>query len=204
MKYFNNFFRKKRIGGFIKAYNLENWWNKSFNEEERDYIVKKYKPFGLGENTLIQGSFMNLNQPKSTFLTNLASWFSTKKDINIARKMIIEASKSFNEDIPILEKHFYYLELISHYYLDRENNDSFKLAIDACERQIAISKKVIPEFLKNFNKLPGHPGFEQLAILEEKRKRHKKALQLSEQALSEGWKGDWQKRINRLNLKIKK
>lgn len=49
--------------------------------------------------------------------------------------------------------------------------------------------------------LPSHTGYEQLAIILEKQKKYKEAINLIKQAQSEGWNGDWDKRIERCQKK---
>lgn len=195
---------KRNVGGYIKAYNLEKWWENNFDKEEQEYIVSKYQPMGLSENILIEGNQDISRTSKAYFLANLASWFNTKKDFEIARKIILESKKHLGK-MSIDEEHFYYLQLIKFYYRDRENEESFNSAIEACENQINISKEVRKYFIKEFgDPLPSHTGFKQLAIIEEKRKNFDKAIALSKRAKEEGWSGDWDKRIIRLEKKISK
>lgn len=193
----------KKVNGYIRAYELEDWWNNSFTVEQQKYITNKYQPLGGRENMLTEGDINVSGEPKTLFLANLATWFNTKKDLEIARKIIIEAEKSFG-NMSFMKQHYYFLTLIKHYYLDRENPESFDAAIRACENQISISKKVKHEFKKDGDILPSHTGFQQLAIIEEKRKNYKRAIDLSKQALKEGWSGDWEKRIERLENKVNK
>jgi len=193
----------KKVDGYIRAFGLETWWNDSFTSDEQKYIVDKFQPMGGSSNMLVEGNLQPDRESKSMFLANLASWFKTKKDLDIARKMILEAEKSLS-GLSYMDQHFYYTNLIEHYYLDRENPESFEASIQACENQIRISKNVKLAFMKDMQALPGHKGFIQLAIIEEKRNNYEKAIQLSEKALDEGWTGDWEKRITRLQKKDSK
>lgn len=52
--------------------------------------------------------------------------------------------------------------------------------------------------------LPSHHGYKQLAIILEKRGDYVAACALSEQAREQGWKGDWDARIARLNKRSAK
>ncbi len=49
-----------------------------------------------------------------------------------------------------------------------------------------------------------HPGFEQLAIICEKRGQTEEALRLSQEAQRQGWNGGWEGRIERLSKKTAK
>lgn len=191
-----------KAGGYIAGYHLEEWWQNNFTEQEKIYINKKYEPMGESKGMLTKGSPIVMNTNVSMFLINLASWFSTKADIEIARKMIIEAERRYT-NLPIIDLHFYYMQLIKFYYLDRENKESFEKAILACEKQISISEQARNAFISKHGSLPSHTGFKQLAIIEEKRKNYERALVLSKRAKKEGWIDEWDKRIKRLEKKIK-
>lgn len=52
--------------------------------------------------------------------------------------------------------------------------------------------------------LPSHHGYKQLAIILEKRGEVAEALGICLQAQSQGWKGDWDARIARLQSKLEK
>ena len=77
-------------------------------------------------------------------------------------------------------------------------------AVRACEKQIAIAPRAAKAFFSSglFAKLPEHTGYKQLSIIYEKQGRFSEALQLSERAQNEGWNGDWEKRIARLQSKL--
>ena len=50
--------------------------------------------------------------------------------------------------------------------------------------------------------MPGHRGFHQLSVYEEKQKNYEEALNLAKQAQADGWQGDWEKRIEPLSKKL--
>ncbi len=194
----NNKNETNTIGGYISKYNLTDWWLLTFNKEEREYIVNKYG------SDLIEGQ-PYFNTEVYCFLGNLSSWFSTKKDLSISLRILEKAESLFNYNSSITDEHFYYMNNIEIYYKDRENNTSFEKTIEYCNKQISISNKVKTSFLKEDNDtLQSHVGFKQLAIIEEKRGNLQKALELSKQAQIEGWNGDWDDRIAKLEKKLKK
>jgi hypothetical protein len=45
--------------------------------------------------------------------------------------------------------------------------------------------------------LPGHKGYQQLAVILEKQGRFQEAIDLCTQAAQQGWGGDWEHRIER-------
>jgi DNA invertase Pin-like site-specific DNA recombinase len=50
--------------------------------------------------------------------------------------------------------------------------------------------------------LPSHVGYKQLAIILEKRGQFDEAIKVAKQAKSQGWNGDWDKRIARCESKL--
>ena len=108
------------------------------------------------------------------------------------------------ESIKELDLHFSIQEKIIIYYKNREIDNNLETAIKACEEQIDFApkaKKAFNTFYKN-EPLPSHKGFEQLAIIKEKQGKFSEAISLCKIALNEGWSGDWERRIGKLNKKI--
>lgn len=96
--------------------------------------------------------------------------------------------------------------MIQVYYRDRNRDENaLILALEACEQQIALAPQVIREQPSEWaGELPAHRGFEQLAIVRERDRDFEGAIRLSEQALRQGWAGDWEKRIFRCQRKRNK
>ncbi len=192
------------VDGYIGAYDLNEWWFNTFTKQEREYIVAKYSPMGLTSCTLTNGQ-AHINEHVSIFLANLSNWFSTKDDLNIAIRILDKAEELFSNKIRVLDRHFYYMNTLKIYYKDRSNETSLEKAIYYCNKQIELAPKAKTEFLKDNNdRLPKHTGYEQLAIIEEKRGNLDKALALSLQAKAEGWNNEWDNRIEKLQKKINK
>ena len=90
--------------------------------------------------------------------------------------------------------------MIRIYYRDRDRgSDTLQLAIQACEEQINLGPKAGSAFRQEYpeSRLPMHTGFEQLTIIREKEKDYAEAIRLSQEAMAQGWNGDWEKRIAR-------
>ena len=208
---------KKNVKGYIGYYDLEDWWNSTFTNEEKEYIINTYKPMGaslggeikiLGE-VLIKGNIGYTSHSKLLFLVFLSSWFSSNKSINIALKIIQQVERIIkeneNNNNP-LDEHFAYGAMIEIYYKLRDSEKSyFEKAIDACKNQIRISLKSKDGFLKEYkdSPLPRPTGFQQLAIIYEKSKEYDLEIETCKIALEQGWAGDWEKRIERCELKPK-
>jgi len=175
-----------------------------------------YKPIGaslggeikiLGE-VLIKGNIEFTSHSKLLFLVILSGWFSSNKSINIGLKIIQEVERLIieNADNDLLDEHFAYGAMIEIYYKLRDSEKSyFEKAIEACKSQIKISLKSKRAFLKEYKNspLPSVMGFHQLAIIYEKSKEYDLGIEISKIALEQGWAGDWEKRIERCELKLK-
>jgi len=182
---------------------LEQWWLNDLCESERSEIISTFQPMGL-DGSLLISSHLQKNQNTSHFLANLAGWFKTHNR-HLGYKILQKAENDLNSNSSIQEKHFTYNALIEFYYQDRDKGqDYLDKALEYCRKQISISKKTIKIFKKqDANFLPSHRGFLQLSIYEEKQKNYKEALRLVKQAQADGWRGDWDKRIERLMKKLK-
>jgi len=197
-------FRKKKTEGLIKYYDLIDWWETSFSEEQKKYIISKYIPMGMIESNLVKGKITSQNVNASYFLSNLSAWFNTKKDREIALAMVQKSEELFDEKIAISDLHFHFLHMIKFFYKDREHSKSYEKSKLYCRRQIEISEKAKKDFLNEFDSnLPSHTGYKQLAIILEKEGKISKAIDLSKKAKNEGWTDDWDKRIEKLEKKLK-
>lgn len=195
---------KKKLGGLIKYYSLEIWWQNSFSESEQKYIIQKYKP--LNGNNLIRGVIINSSISDINFLTGLQSYFSTLNDERISEIILKKAESLIQESTPILDIHFLYSTFINHYYKKRNLDVEFyELSKEYCKKQISINKEVKKAFRKEgFPSLPRHLGFEKLAIILEKEKDFNEAIKICEKAKSLHWNSDWDKRIQRIEKKKEK
>lgn len=118
-----------------------------------------------------------------------------------------------------IDQHFKYLQAI------RDTKDPGKKQA-LSELQASISKeamqamKVVHDFSERRSRqihqehggkhkshpftAPTHTGYTNMAILLEKEKNYPEAIRISRHAKSEGWNGDWDKRIARCESKLAK
>lgn len=200
-----DFFKKKpKVNGIIKYLKLENWWLNELSDEEREIILNTYSPMGSAD-SIIEGDIYSSSQTQLHFFWGLIGWFNKPELRHIAYKIIAKAETLISEHSEPLDIHFLYSEKIEVYYKDRDlHPDGLELAIQACEQQIENS----PAAAKGLNdklggQLPSHKGYYQLAIILEKKKCYKEVISLCEKAKSQGWAGDWDKRIERCSKQIK-
>src|SRR5260221_11213643 len=90
--------------GSLKYYSLLQWRDEEFTENQKQYIVEKYKPMGgIG---LTEGNIMGSSASVINFLTGLQSWFTTLADEIISEKILINAEALITRRIPLLDIHF--------------------------------------------------------------------------------------------------
>jgi len=91
MGIFDCFKSQKPIEGLIGFYDLTYWWIFEFTEEERNYIVDRFRLIETPPDNemLIRGKVIeNENTlPATMFLNNLAGLFTSKKHAHIAQRM---------------------------------------------------------------------------------------------------------------------
>ena len=186
----------------LKKYGLQKWFDKTFDVAEKRILISAYPDFTNNE-AVFDSSYA------ASFLANSLMWYNKKDNAVICMKVISKILELLNAtaDISAYELHFIYLPMIQTLYKNRDFENSLDLAIDICNRQIKIAPVVAKEILSSpFNSipvLPEHIGFKQLAIIEKKNKNWLRVIELCEIAKSQGWDGNWDKRIDeaRKNLK---
>jgi hypothetical protein len=210
----------------LSLFGLTEWWSTAFTETEREYIESVYKPFGSDPSErLLTGSHFAAGTKTTdtpvSLLYGLAQWFNSKKDIDIAKRIIAKADELATPDLPVLDLHFHYSTMIRVYYKDRDVPASLARSVWACQKQIELSPQAASEFKREHRalrasvhrggydsklparcKLPRHIGFQQMCIILEKDGDFKGALRLAKRAFREGWDGDWDRRIPKLEKRV--
>mgnify|MGYP000886615042 CR=1 FL=1 len=124
-------------------------------------------------------------------------------DLEQSKKLIKKVEEDFNkmkaEDILDC---FYALEELISDYLENEELDidtKTALLVIASKKQIDLSKKVKQHLQKSMPGVPltTHLGYDVLSDIRERQGQYGESIQLCQQAIEEGWAGDWQNRLNR-------
>lgn len=197
--------KAKKINGLIAYFNLSDWWQLELSQNDRNKIMEKYQPMGSGSVSLTDRNISSTSQTPIALLCGMVGWFAKEEDRHIAYKLIEKAEDLIDLNSHALDIHFLYGTKVEISYKDRTRlTEGLETAIKACEQQIFFSKKSAGEFLKKYkgSPLPSHRGFLQLAIIREKQKEFEQVITLCNQALSDGWFGDWEKRIVRCKRKM--
>jgi len=190
------------IHGRIAFFGFTDWWLKTFTESERLHIREMYQPLGGPKDLLVSGTVGGTTQTRLEFLIGLAGWFSKPEDCSIARRIMERAEALCDSEGTVLDRHFMYSEQVRIYYRNRDKPEYMELAERACRRQIDLAPQSIPALLAKYpDDMPGSLGYEQLAIILEKRKEYDMAINLCAQAKTQGWYGSWDTRIDRCKKK---
>lgn len=193
--------RQDKPQGDIAGASLTDWWLKTFTKEERDYIANKYRPMGISQKRcLIEGP--SHHQDAGKLLLGLSSWFRAPKDRPIERILLNEAIRRTTQGS--FERHLAYGAMMVNWYRDRDTDPSaLETALNYARKQVAMSNQAAKAWGGNgTDDLPSHQGYEQLAIVAEKQKRHAEAISIARRAKHEGWAGDWDKRIERCRKRL--
>jgi len=192
--------RDKEPEGYIDYFKLNEWWQDNFTEQEKTHMVKTFQPMGASKDILVKGKFDILDNSPLSFLTSLSGWFDNPRDRELAHKIISKAEELVDFETNILNLHFFYPTKMKLFYKDRDTNPkSLATAVDFCLKQIAIAEKAAVAFRKEYegSDLPTHEGYDQLCIILEKQEKFNDAIKYATQAREQGWRGDWNKRIER-------
>ena len=147
----------------------------------------------------------DINGSVIKFLWIFAGWFDNKRDRRLAIRILKKAEELLDDEIPIMDIHLLYGQLIKVHYSNRLIDPiSFDKSIKSCEQQIGIALQVARAFKKenNHDSLPAHIGYKQLVIVKEKEQKYQAVIDLCAKALKEGWNGDWEHRIERCKKKL--
>lgn len=193
------------MGGDISRYGLDDWWFSEFSASEREQIADTYRPMGTSGRPLVEGHVAR--QPElhpAPFLANLATWVA-KPTLGDLAFRIAEKAASW-DDLPndLTQAHFMFANLCKVFYRFRETKPgALERAIWACEQDIALSSNLDQQ--KMGGGVPvGHYCFKQLSIIEQKRGNYDQAISVLQDAVAQGWNGDWEKRIARIEKEKQK
>lgn len=138
--------------------------------------------------------------------SGLLDWASERRASEVAEYQ--KAMKARDEKEAIYSAFYGAAEDMKSWYAQRDKQpDARDKAIAAAHRQVSLNQAFVRQRRKDYGEdlqLPRHYGFERLAIVAEQDGRYGEALVLCRRAKAEGWSGDWQKRIDRLTLKMKR
>jgi hypothetical protein len=205
------FSKALKVGGMLGYFGLGEWWIGTFSEADRKLLAQLYRDApilgGLGPDSL----------ERSLDSRDTRNFMTTRRASQLLEELAVHADKSAPQLVPAilakaeevaaassdpLDLHFVELLAIKLWYRRRDSTPgALDAAIVACERQIGIGPQAFAPLMAAFGMVPGHRGFQQLAIIREKQGDYAEAIRLCREAESQGWRDgndDWSKRIARL------
>lgn len=190
--------------GLIGFFNLTRWWLTAFDEQERSLICNRCTCIGLpgtGKYWYEEAEISSWLESATKAIGGIANMFQKDGERHIAYKVLEKAESLINDETPILDIHFLYMSKIETTYLDSNIHE----CINACYQQIAISQSAAAAFRAEYRgPLVEHTGYKRLAMIREHQGEFLECVRVCNQALSEGWTGDWAKRVVRCEEREKK
>jgi hypothetical protein len=192
------------VGGYIAHFNLIDWWLATFSSDERARLAKVFtQSYAHATDrgpdwSLDHGVVVSTGMSELRFLSRLAAFSRAIGDRSVTDRVLARAADAKGS---FVDRHIYLGILIQHTpksetaYIELLCRELIELAPAARMWFRTVARK---------RPLPGHIGFQQLAILKEKQKAYGEAVELCRQALRQGWRGDWEKRIERCELRRSK
>jgi hypothetical protein len=200
---------KPKIGGYIGYYGLENWWLTTFTGDEKKYIVERFRKYHprSGPESLLQGNVIVIEKSTlpgtpSSYLNFLTFIFRKPEENSIARRM---AQKALEGATTIWDlDHALMWTIRLNYKMRDKVPGALDIAIGACKRHIDIAPEIAKQHKADFPSLSLgiHEGFSLLVKILEKRHLYDEVISLAKDAQSQGWKGDWDIRIDRCTKRM--
>lgn len=194
--------------GLLGYFGLTDWWLQAFSDQERALVEERYQPMGMSaERPLTSGAFHSSSQTATHLLSYLAEWVNKPGERHLARCILAKAAElADSENAPVLDRHFLQQHILQANYPDRDDPEAMAAAIRACEGQIALAEQAATAFRAEYpgQPLPQHVGYKQLTIIHDKQGDYDAAITLCKRARAQGWNGDWDTRIARLEKKAGK
>lgn len=196
---------KTEINGYIKFLKLENFWFNTLSEESRNKILIYLDSSNNDINLLTKESLINTEifGSSASRISIMGILFSIiDRDSDEIDKIILDKieEEAVDEKAKV-DLHFIYQSLITQNYKKRESIEYLEKAKYYCLKQIAISEHISNYYKKNEGFIPSHIGFKQLSIILEKEKKYSEAINYCKMAINQGWSGDWNNRISKLEKK---
>lgn len=196
-----------RVHGELGYFGLGDWWLHTFSASERQTIEAAYEPPGTsrGARPLTEGNGSSNWSTAAGLLTAVAGHLrQDPQNRSLAVRLLAKAEDRAITENDILGLHFAYQESIRLHYSWREQfADATDLAFAACYKQTKMAPLAAQAFCDAYpgRPLPTHVGYEVTAVILEKQGQFARAIEISRQAQSEGWPGNWTWRIQRLARK---
>lgn len=218
---------RRKIGGLIGKSGLTDWWL-NLTEEERTTIRKACDP---ENRFLLRDSPHSQEERPLAFFTNLARSLNRPATRHTAQKVLLAAERLLGGAPILDQHFYFQVVIETFYPERDRDPAALAKTVWACQQQIRLAPEVAEQFrywprqhleslrqilgdeyatmwarehkdeLEREYPLPAHVGYAQLAIILEKQGRYDEAIAICRQAMTQGWAGEWDRRIARLERK---
>jgi len=176
------------------------WWPQTFTQNEIGVIDALFRPMG----SITAESMAKSSDPKQ--VATLAGYLKKDECRHLGYRLLDRADTLVSDSCAIVSLHFFFSARGDFYYRWRDvDQGALDEAVDSYRRQVGLASNAVVHLqteVDGENFVPGHAGYKQLRIIEEKRGNLMLARELCIQAKAEGWSDDWDKHIGRLDRKI--
>ena len=153
----------------------------------------------------IEGKIISSTETPLQYLSSNVRFAMQEKNFAFADKLIQYCEKCGGSPV---EMHFFYLAAHQCYYKQRDiRADAIDRCKEYCRKDIALFPSYSGDLLKEFDKLPQCPAFQQLSIIYDKEGNYQAAINVCKLALSygldDGTKGGFEGRLQKLEKKLK-
>lgn len=173
---------ENQVAGKIKFYGLVDWWFSAFTEDERKYIDDKFQPMNQPLHSLTKRNYRIGDGElvdAATFLNSLATWFRSKKDASIFKR-IHNKIDDLGKEKPISGPGYVDGRLYVTFVNDIK--ELKKLGnFDEAERLLLRLIVAMEEVCKKNNEGVGPWYYNELAKIYRKKKEYKKEVAILEQ-----------------------
>lgn len=197
--------------GLVGHHGLLEWWADLFTPQETAALERAYArgnvAAGRGQErlSLTRGVVRESAGQESAarFLAGLAPLVN--QVVHEKEPAVwAEAERLALDSDDLLDLHAVYSGSIKAFYARREEDEDYlDAALSAAEELVEMAPEVATVYRKQHGRkdLPPHRGFKLLAVISEKQGDYDKALTLCRRAREQGWAGDWETQIARLEKK---
>ena len=199
---------KQEIKGIIGYLGLEDFWLSCSQNEQKD--LTRYYQGGLGTSanaSPIQGNIQSSSNTELKYLSAMIGWAVSEKNYSLADKIINTGNKIKISKNNILDAHYFWQEAAECYYKQRnDKQDAIDMAINFCIKDIEMFPQYSYIMKQEFGSIPRINTFQRLAIIYEKNKQYKEAIQICELAIKyeliDSTKGGYIARLEKLKKKL--
>lgn len=199
--------RRVVVEGELGYFGLGGWWLSAFTRAEQNHIEASYQSSGspAGTRRLTKGRGQSSFHGAAGLLTALATHLrNTSDERELASRVLAKAEERAQTENDVIGLHLVYQEMIRLHTKWRDYFlDALDLAFGACHKQIVMAPAVAQAIreMRPDEPLPGHLGFQQMAVFLEKEGSYSKAIEMCKEARDQGWAGNWTWRIGSLAKK---